>query len=148
MAKLLLPVITYEGRLRDAVVLLRVDLRTRSSSPRGHWKETCRACLEVLQRCVYLDKDLVLPPMPTAGAEQSFFVVASTDLASAEIMMARIREQLSNVRDLKTTGELKVSASDVPLRTLGDVGTLEKQVEVVADKVTEMTQLAMAAGQT
>ena len=147
MAKLLLPVITCEGRLRDALVLLRVDLRTRSSSPRGHWKETCRASLEILQRCVYLDKDLVLPPMPTAGAEQSFFVVASTDLSSAEIMMARIREQLSNVRDLKTTGQLKVTAAAVPLPD-PLAGTLEQRIAAVAHKVTEMTRLAMAAGQT
>jgi hypothetical protein len=147
MAKLLLPVITHDGRLRDAVVLLRVDLRTRSSSPRGHWKETCRACLEILQRCVYLDKDLVLPPMPTAGAEQSFFVVASTDLPRAEIMMARIREQLSNVRDLKTAGQLKVSATAIPLPD-SLVGTLDQRIDAVANKVTEMTRLAMAAGQT
>jgi signal transduction histidine kinase len=147
MAKLLLPVITHDGKLRDAVVLLRVDLRMRSSSPRGHWKETCRASLEILQRCVYLDKDLVLPPMPTAGAEQSFFVVASTDLSSAEIMMARIRQQLSNVRDLKTAGQLKVSATAVPLPD-PLVGTLEQRIEAIASKVTEMTRLAMAAGQT
>jgi len=85
--------------------------------------------------------------MPTAGAEQSFFVVASTDLSSAEIMMARIREQLSNVRDLKTTGQLKVTAAAVPLPD-PLAGTLEQRIAAVAHKVTEMTRLAMAAGQT
>lgn len=145
MAKLLLPVITKDGALRDAIVLVRVDLRTRSNSPRGHWKEACRACLEILQRCVYLDKDLVLPPMPTAGAEQSFFVVASTNLPGAEIMMARIREQLGKVLDLKNAGELKVSVSAVALPEANDSSTLQQQMQKVATRVTEMTQSALSA---
>jgi len=145
MAKLLLPVITKDGALRDAIVLVKVDLRTRSNTPRGHWKETCRVCLEILQRCVYLDKDLVLPPMPTAGAEQSFFVVASTDLTRAEIMMTRIREQLGKVGELKTSGELKVSASAVPLPDPAGAATLEQRVEEIASRVTDMTQRALAA---
>ncbi|MGB7148287.1 MAG: hypothetical protein WBD45_03995, partial [Terriglobales bacterium] len=115
-----------------------------SNTPRGHWKETCRACLEILQRCVYLDKDLVLPPMTTAGAEQCFFVVASTDLTRAEVMMARIREQLSKVRELKATAELKVSAVAIALPA---TGTLDQRMEAVANQVTEMTRLAMSAGQ-
>ncbi|MFY9906012.1 MAG: hybrid sensor histidine kinase/response regulator, partial [Terriglobales bacterium] len=144
MAKLLLPVITKNGALRNAIVLVKVGLRTRSNTPRGHWKETCRACLEILQRCVYLDKDLVLPPMTTAGAEQCFFVVASTDLTRAEVMMARIREQLSKVRELKATAELKVSAVAIALPA---TGTLDQRMEAVANQVTEMTRLAMSAGQ-
>ena len=62
-------------------------------------------------------------------------------------MMARIRQQLSNVRDLKTAGQLKVSATAVPLPD-PLVGTLEQRIEAIASKVTEMTRLAMAAGQT
>jgi len=146
MVKLLLPVISKDGALRDAIVLVRVDLRTRSNTPRGNWRETCRACLEILQRCVYLDKDLVLPPMPTAGAEQSFFVVASTDLSRAEVMMARIREQLGKVRELKTSGEFKVSAVSVALPDPAAASTLEARMEAVANRVTDMTRLAMAAG--
>lgn len=145
MAKLLLPVVTKDAALRDAIVLVKVDLRTRSHTPRGHWKETCRACLEILQHCVYLDKDLVLPPMATAGAEQSFFVVASTDLTRAEIMMTRIREQLGKVPELKTNGELKVSASSVALPDPAVAASLEQQVYEVASRVTDLTRRALAA---
>jgi len=31
------------------------------------WRETWQQCLETLRRCVYLDKDLVLPPMWESG---------------------------------------------------------------------------------
>jgi signal transduction histidine kinase len=140
LAKLLSPVITYQDRLRDNLVLVKVVLRPLSKPVRASWRETCQRCLEILQRCVYLDKDLVLPPMTTHGAEETFLVVASTALESAEIMMARIREQLGKVSDLNGTGELEVSASTVPLPTGETDGSisLEEQVQEVARTVTEM----------
>jgi signal transduction histidine kinase len=137
LAKLLRPVITAQERLRDELVLVKVVLRPLSKPVRASWKETCQHCLEILQRCVYLDKDLVLPPLTTHGAEETFLVVASTDLERANIMMARIREQLGKVPDLNGTGELEVSASAVRLPD-GTGQSLEEQVLEVAGAVTEM----------
>jgi len=137
LAKLLRPVITYQECLRDDLVLVKVVLRPLSKQVRASWKETCQHCLEILQRCVYLDKDLVLPPMTTHGAEETFLVVASTDLERAKIMMGRIREQLGRVPDLNGTGELEVSASAVRLPD-GAGRSLEEQVQEVAGAVTEM----------
>jgi len=139
LAKLLTPVITHQDHLRDDLVLVKVVLRPLSKPVRASWKETCQRCLEILQRCVYLDKDLVLPPMTTHGAEETFLVVASTGLDSADIMMARIREQLGKVSDLQGTGELEVSASTIPPPQGGDRSlSLEEQVQEVARTVTEM----------
>jgi hypothetical protein len=130
------------------MVLVRVDLKPRSKSPRGSWKETCLRCPEILQRCVYLDKDLVLPAMTTPGPEQTFFVVASTDLAKAEIMMTRIREQLRKLPGLNASGDLEVSASAVTLPDLGADLTLEQQVQAVAEQVTEMARSALSVQHT
>jgi signal transduction histidine kinase len=138
LAKLLFPVITHEGRLRDDVVLVKVGLKPLPKPTRANWKETCRRCLDVLERCVYLDKDLVLPPMTTGGAEETFLVVASTDLDRASIMMARIREQLGKVSDLNDTGTVEVSASAVSLPDGAAGQALEEQVKEVARVVTEM----------
>jgi signal transduction histidine kinase len=147
LAKLLSPVITYQGHLREAIVLVKVALKSRTRPPQGNWKKTCQHCLEILQRCVYLDKDLVLPPMTTTGVEQTYFVVASTDLERAEIMMRRIREQLEKVPDLNTTGELRVSASEVPLTDLGSDQTLDQQIQEIANRVTEMARFALVPKQ-
>jgi signal transduction histidine kinase len=144
LPKLLLPVIAQAGILREAIVLVKVELRSRSKLPQGAWKETCRRCLDLLQRCVYLDKDVVLPPMATPGPEQTFLVVASTDLAGAEIMMTRIREQLQSVLDSKSAGELEVSALPVPLVDLGPGQTLEERVREIAGRVTEIARTALA----
>lgn len=147
LAKLLAPVIVYQGHLRKAIVLVKVALKSLTRPPQGNWKKTCQHCLEILQRCVYLDKDLVLPPMTTTGVEQTYFVVASTDLERAEIMMRRIREQLEKAPDLNTTGKLRVSASAVPFPDPAANQTLEERVQEVASRVTEMACLALAAKQ-
>lgn len=141
--KLLAPVVTYQDRLRSDFVLVRVQLRPNSKPARGNWKEVCSRSLELLERCVYLDKDLVLPPVATPGPEQSYFVVASTDLERAEIMMARIRGQLGNLQDLNGAGTFEVSASAIQLPADLAAAPLQKQVEELAEIVSDMVRNAM-----
>ncbi|HWY21697.1 MAG TPA: hybrid sensor histidine kinase/response regulator [Candidatus Acidoferrum sp.] len=138
LSKLLTPVITHENRLRPSFVLVRIDLTPLSSPPRGNWKETWQQCLEILQRCVYLDKDLVLPPMGTSGAAETFFVVASTDLQRSGAMTTRIREQLERVPDVKTKSTLTITTVPVQLPSGNAGATLEQQIQGVADCVTRM----------
>jgi signal transduction histidine kinase len=145
LAKLLSPVVTYSGGLREALVLVKVELTSLPGVSRATWKEVCQKSLEILRRCVYLDKDLVLPVTGNVGLSETFFVAASTDLERAEIMMKRIREQLEAGAGFKTAGVLKVSASAVPLPSAGEDKTLEGLVQAVADRITEMAQLTLAS---
>jgi sigma-B regulation protein RsbU (phosphoserine phosphatase) len=138
LAKLLAPVITHENSLRSAFVLVRIDLRPLTSPPRGNWKETWQQCLEILRRCVYLDKDLVLPPMGTSGTTETFFAVASTDLQRSGIMTTRIREQIERVTDLKTKCTVTITTLPVELPAGNPAATLEQQVQTVAEHVTHM----------
>jgi len=147
LAKLLFPAITHEGRLREDIVLVRVELTPLSKALRGSWKEICQRSLERLRRCIYVDKDLVLPPMEISGAAETFFVVASTDLHRAEIMMERIRGQLGALPKLKASGSLKVTAEAIPVPDATDPRTLEQQVWGVADYVTEVIQQGLRCGQ-
>jgi signal transduction histidine kinase len=138
LAKLLAPVICYQDGLRPSFVLVCVDLTPLTNPPRGNWKETWQECLEILRRCVYLDKDLVLPPMETSGVTETFFVVASTDLQRSGIMVTRIREQLERMPNLKTKCNLTITAVPVVLAEEKLDATLEQQVETVAGCVTQM----------
>ncbi|MGA9931623.1 MAG: hybrid sensor histidine kinase/response regulator [Terriglobales bacterium] len=140
LAKLLLPVITYQGRLRADIVLVRVELTPLSKALRGSWKEVCQQCLERLRLCIYVDKDLVLPPMETSGAGQTFFVVASTDMEKVNIMLNRIRDQVGGLPKLKSSGTLRLTAEAFPGPPAVDPRTLEQQVWGVADAVTELIQ--------
>jgi hypothetical protein len=143
LANLLAPVIVYQDHLRPAFVLVRVELTPLSSPPRGNWKEMWHQVLEIVRRCVYLDKDLVLPPMGSSGAAETFFVVASTDLQSSGIMTTRIREQLENLPDLKTKCTVSILTLPVELPSADAGKTLEQQVEAVADCVSQMILTSM-----
>ena len=134
-----------EGRLREAIVLVRVELIPLSISPPSNWKDICQKSLDTLRRCVYLDKDLVLPVSGNIGISTIFLVAASTDLERAEIMIKRIREQLEARTGFKAYGSLKVSASEVPLLCAESSAPLEDLVRAVADQVTEMAMLALAS---
>ncbi len=143
LAKLLAPVVTHNDRLRTAFVLVRVDLTPFSSALRGNWKQTWQQCLEILQRCVYLDKDLVLPPMGTSSAAETFFVVASTDMPQVGIMTARIREQLERMPDFKTKCSLSIVAAPIELPPPVPGQSLDQQILTVADYVTAMVTTGM-----
>jgi signal transduction histidine kinase len=145
LAKLLFPVVTYEGRLRDAIALVQVALTPLSGVSRAAWKDISQQCLEILRRCVYLDKDLVLPFTGNAASGETFFVAASTDLEGAEIMMKRIREQLEAGAGFKAAGRVKVSARAVPLPALTEGKSLEELVQAVAERIAEMSISASAA---
>ena len=143
LPKLLAPVITYQDRLRPAFVLVRVELTPLSSPPRGNWGEIWHQCLEIVQRCVYLDKDLVLPPMGTSGASELFFVVASTDLQRSGIMCARMREQLERLPDFKNKCTLTIVAAPVELPSSICGQPLTEQIQTVAEQVSGMITSSM-----
>ena len=144
LAKLLFPVASDNGSLRDAMVLVKVELTPLPTVSRSAWKEICQHSLDTLRRCVFLDKDLVLPVMGNVGPHETLFVAASTGLEGAEIMMKRIREQLEAGAGFKTAGRVKVSATAVPLPSREDGKPLPELVQAVADQVTEMVMMALA----
>ncbi len=143
LAKLLAPVVAYQGSLRPAFVLVRVELLPHVNPPGGSWKETCQQCLDVVRRCVYLDKDLVLPPMGTSGTSETFFIVASTDLQCSGIMTTRIREQLERIDQLKEKCSVAISALPIEVPASSADESLEKQVQMLADGVTQMILRSM-----
>src|SRR5208282_686872 len=146
LAKLLFPVIAEQGRLREALVLVRVELTPLPKSLRGSWRDTCSRCLELLRRCVYLDKDLVLPPMAASGPVETFFVVASADMEKVSIMMDRIRSQVGALPQLQASGTLRVAAEPIPALPAADTRTLEQQIWGVADYVAESIQRGLSSG--
>jgi len=143
LAKLLAPVITHQNRLRSDFVLVRIELTPLSNPPRGNWKETWQQCLEIVRRCVYLDKDLVLPAMGASGAAETFYVVASTDLQRSGIMTTRIREQLERVSDFKAKCTLNITTMPVELQHAATDESLDQQVQDVVGCVTRMILASM-----
>jgi len=145
LAKLLSPVIVHEQQLREHIVLVKVELTPLSKTPRGNWREVWQQSLDTLRRCVYPDKDLVLPPVGGSAAAQTFFVVASTDLQRCGVMMARIRGQLERNEELLAGATLLISAVPVEFASPPAGTSLDKQVQTVSSRITEMIMSSMAA---
>ncbi len=143
LARLLAPVITYQEKLRLSFVLIRIELTPLASTPRAKRRDVGQQCLETLRHCVFLDKDLVLPPMGATGAMETYFVVASTDLERSEIMITRIREQLEHIPGVSAKGALNLEAFPVNLRPDSASEShaalsLDQQVHAVAAQVSRM----------
>ena len=138
LARQLSPVTTHQGKLRPSFVLVRVGVSMPAGAPYARRREQVQQCRETLQRCVFLDKDLVLPPMGPAEGGETYFVVASTDMEHSAILTGRIREQLANVPGLGAKGMVNVSATPVDLTPSDLAGSLAEQVEAVAGRVSAM----------
>ena len=144
LAKLLFPVITHRGEAagehgsgQGGLALLWPG----QFGPTG--KTPASVASRFCERCVYLDKDLVLPPMTAAGRRKPSWWWRRPTWSAPNIMMTRIREQLEKVPELKATGELEVSALAVPLPDRAAGHSLEEQVQEVAATVSEMVQTVL-----
>ena len=143
LAQLLRPVIVHEENLRSSFVMVRVELTPNTKPPRGDWSEVWQRSLETLRHCVYLDKDLVLPPMGESGASETFFVVASVDMQHVGIMTTRIRKQLEHIPDLTAKSTLTITSAPVEIRHFEAGESLDTRVEEVSGRVTEMVMASM-----
>jgi hypothetical protein len=76
--------------------------------------------------------------MGTAGAAETFFIAASTDLDKSGIMTMRIREQLERVPGLKSRCTVTIMAAQVDLPIDLSSQPLDDQVLRVANIFTEM----------
>ena len=138
LAKLLFPVVTDRGRLRDSIALITVQIAPQLPPGVGDWKEICQRCKELLQLCVLPEKDIVVPAMENAGQAATFLIVASTDEQGSKVLLERIRTQLGRCEKLKASGVFKVSARPVALPSREASYPLETLVQRVADNITEM----------
>ena len=139
LSKVLAPVITTPEGLREALSLITVAFTPRPVPGGSDCREVRQQCLEVLRLCVLPDKDVVLPPMGTAGKGDAFLIVASADLAGAEVLAGRVREQLRRRADLQASGAFKVSTQAIMMPASGSEA-VEKLVQQVADRVSEMAR--------
>jgi len=135
LSRFLFPVLTDQGHLPNSLALVRVELSSRRGLSVGHLREQC---LELLQSCILPSKDLVLPPMGTSGQGETFWIVASTDQAGANVLARRVRERFGRSEEAKAGATFKVSVAAVQLPSPGIDEPLESLVQEVADVISGM----------
>jgi sigma-B regulation protein RsbU (phosphoserine phosphatase) len=143
LSQILLPIITEQGHLRDALTLVRVDVAPQWEPGTGDWADTCNLCRELLRTCIVPAKDVLLPALETAPPGETFLIVASADVSGAEILTKRIREQLDRSPELKATASYKIATVPISLPPGGTKKPLEKLVQEVADGITALAQGAL-----
>src|SRR5947208_12408420 len=136
MAKLLKPVIAVEGRLRDSISLITVELSPLLASSAGNWDRDRHQCLQLLRSCVLPDKDTVLPPFENSNGGELFLVVASTDEHGAKILEKRIHEQLEHSQELKTGCVFQVATTELDLPSQESGESIEQNVQKVDGVIT------------
>jgi signal transduction histidine kinase len=101
---LVAPLIIQDGRLAANLVLLTVKVLPLGSGVSERDRERAQHTVQqVLERCSLPDLDVLLPP-EQHGRSIVFAVVARTDERGAQVMVARIREQLSRQDELTKVG--------------------------------------------
>jgi len=142
MAKLK-PVIAMEGRLRESISLITVEVSPQLASSAGNWDRDRRQCLQLLRSCVLPDKDTVLPPFENTSGGELFLVVASTNEHGAKILEKRIREQLEHSQELKTGCVFQVATTELQLPFQESGESIEQLVQKIADVITEIATLKL-----
>lgn len=141
LAALLLPLITHNGHLRNSIVLLQVDW----CHDEGDWATLRRQITELLTRSIRAGGDLLLPKFGREEGCESFFILASTDLEHAQLMLRRIRDRLSGLPDLHSSDTVTVSARGIWLPTRSGDNSIQELAAQVAERITRLTKLCKEA---
>ena len=146
LPRILFSTITDQGRLRRAVSLLTVEVAPLPACSSDQWQDARRQCLQLLKSSVYHHEDVVLPVPENASQQETFLIVAATDEPGAQAMEKRIAEQFERHTELRAKCEIKVAHTAVPLPEDGAEGSLEAQVQQVANRISELAMPAYARG--
>ena len=94
------PLFTREGPLAPSMTLITVKIVPKEPwRNEMHRERSLYRIHQLLERCVLPDLDVLLPAENWAGSDV-FGVVARTDERGANVMLSRIREQLSRFDDI------------------------------------------------
>ena len=101
---------------------------------------------ELLQRCLHVDEDVLLPKMGSSGRAELFFIVAATDLAGGESLARRIQRQFDN-RDpvLKSGLVLSTSIHSLTAAQQGVGTAIAAPFEVMAEAIHSMIDAELSS---
>jgi signal transduction histidine kinase len=144
---LIAPIILKDGHLAPSLSLLTIEVRPTAPwrTERDHQHMLNRAT-QILERCMLPDLDVLLPPQSVADAD-FFSIVAQTDQHGSEVMLARIRNQLTANPELQAAGVRCSMAGE--LLDIADIGRelpLDQCVARVAVDLKEKVRMKFTNG--
>src|SRR6266849_5283276 len=143
LAKYLFPVITSQGRLRDSISVISVELAPRFTPFACNWLEIRQHCMQIMQSCILRDKDAILPALGDTGSSETLLLVVSADEPGARVVANRILEQLERSEPLRANCVFTVSSVGLKLPSQQRQEPVQKFVQEVADNITEMSMTTL-----
>ena len=142
LAHLLEPILVARRLKKGSLALINIALAPADAGL-SSWarQKMLESVQEVLRNCIRPEMDLVLPNMRPAEPERMLFVTACTDRGGAEVMAARIRNQLAGCDDLKATGTTtRVAFELVEVSSQRDEAPVEQLVGEVAGRIQQLVE--------
>ncbi|HXY02923.1 MAG TPA: hybrid sensor histidine kinase/response regulator [Terriglobales bacterium] len=147
LSKLIYPVAVENGVLRPEVSLLTVKLAPIPvTAAIDAWGKSRKKCLELLERCILPDKDVLLPSMGQLEMGEFFFILAAADQVGANVMLKRIREQVSRHAELPTHTVLNASAQTLSTSALPQCRNLERRVDELSGLIGQRVMETLEKG--
>jgi len=137
LPKLLFPVLTDQGRLRETVSLITVEIEPVPAASSDRWQDARRQCLQVLKSSVYRGEDVVLPLPRASSLEEFFLIVAAADESGVRAMEKRICERLERDPELRNVCRVKVTSNVLSAPRSQEL-PLQEQVQLMADRISEI----------
>ena len=129
LARFCAPIFTPTSLAAGCVTLLSIDIPIDGAIP----APDLAGIRKVLERCIFLGQDLLLPPMTDAEATETFFIIACADRSGAEAMAKRLRGGLESS---KTQPSISLTTLELP----ADDQPLEIRISEVTAQIDKLIQ--------
>lgn len=140
LAKLLFPILVENGKVRESICLLIIKFAPMPVTVALEaWGKTRREFLDLLQRCVLPDKDVLLPPLGHTEVGEMFFMVAATEMQGAEVLAKRIRELASRKPEISDNSVFTVAVEQLTGPSPSRLRSLDDEVEEITREVVNAT---------
>jgi hypothetical protein len=139
LSAIVAPLLVQGAALRDATLVVVEIARQNQNVTSERWEFGRRCCREVIERCILLDKDLLLPSMYPMEDRDLIFVLACADAAGAAVLEKRIRGQLTAASHIADTCLHREYCLPLPQHPAGIVQT-HQQLEWVSEQILAAVQ--------
>jgi sigma-B regulation protein RsbU (phosphoserine phosphatase) len=142
IGNLIAPIVKQDTLIDSSFALVRIEVRAVEAGPSERRREQALSRIhQVIGRCILPDLDVLLPLQKRERLDL-FFIVARTNQKGADVIVKRIREQISLCEDFKLADtSCSVSSEILRLSATESEWPLERQVQSVVSWLEKMLQV-------
>jgi hypothetical protein len=133
--QLLLPIIAVDGHLRPALTMVTVKIAPVPRSAPGLWLDVREKVREILQQCIYTDKDVILPVLGHQPEGETFVIIASTDQIGMEIMARRMHHRFLSCPEIAANATFDIATKPLTIPSAAEGKSTADQVQEIGNEI-------------